>query len=232
MGRGLNIIQIRQHIDNLPESTTFVFFGFPSLCVFSWGFPSFPVVSLYQGPICGVENWLRSPQPREVMRFLHPGNRSQQLSASTETQEPGSPDWPKGRVLFERGSWTFRGEFMGQNQWYHFGVGAPPILEPILLAGLGFSLGLTDLDFQPWHGQRAGTACEAWLPTSACWTQQLWLPAWQRPFLVRNPVLVNSCTKSVCTTLPVSSLYPNSIDAFPRSTHLLSQFFHRLDETL
>ena len=26
---------------------------------------------------------------------------------------------------------------VGQNQWYHFGVGAPPIFEPILVVGLG-----------------------------------------------------------------------------------------------
>ena len=31
---------------------------------------------------------------------------------------------------------------VGQNQWYHFGVGAPPILEPILVVGLGCSLGV------------------------------------------------------------------------------------------
>ena len=29
---------------------------------------------------------------------------------------------------------------VGQNQWYHFGVGAPPILEPMLVVGLGCSL--------------------------------------------------------------------------------------------
>ena len=28
-----------------------------------------------------------------------------------------------------------------KNQWYHFGVGAPPILESILVVGLGSSLG-------------------------------------------------------------------------------------------
>ena len=26
---------------------------------------------------------------------------------------------------------------MVQSQWYHFGMGAPPILEPILVVGLG-----------------------------------------------------------------------------------------------
>ena len=26
---------------------------------------------------------------------------------------------------------------VGQNQWYHFGVGAPHFLEPILVVGLG-----------------------------------------------------------------------------------------------
>ena len=30
---------------------------------------------------------------------------------------------------------------LGQNQWYHFGVGAPPILEPIFVVGFGCSLG-------------------------------------------------------------------------------------------
>ena len=33
----------------------------------------------------------------------------------------------------------------GQNQWYHFGLGAPPILEPILVVGLGCSLGILTL---------------------------------------------------------------------------------------
>ena len=31
---------------------------------------------------------------------------------------------------------------VGQNQWYHFGVGAPPILEPILV-GIGMFTGGT-----------------------------------------------------------------------------------------
>ena len=34
----------------------------------------------------------------------------------------------------------------GQNQ-YHFGVGAPPILEPILVVGLGCSLGANRFGF-------------------------------------------------------------------------------------
>ena len=40
---------------------------------------------------------------------------------------------------------------VGQNQWYHFGIGAPPVLEPILVVGLGCSLGY-DLDLDPWPG--------------------------------------------------------------------------------
>ena len=32
---------------------------------------------------------------------------------------------------------------LGQNQWYHFGVDAPPILEPLLVVGLECSLGGT-----------------------------------------------------------------------------------------
>ena len=39
---------------------------------------------------------------------------------------------------------------VGQNQWYHFGVGAPPILEPVLV-GIGMFTGV--LDFDPWPGQ-------------------------------------------------------------------------------
>ena len=31
---------------------------------------------------------------------------------------------------------------VGQHQWYHFGLGAPPILEPVLVVGLGCSLGV------------------------------------------------------------------------------------------
>ena len=31
-------------------------------------------------------------------------------------------------------------EVVGQNQWYHFGVGAPPIIEPILV-GIGMFTG-------------------------------------------------------------------------------------------
>ena len=37
---------------------------------------------------------------------------------------------------------------VGQNQWYHCGVGAPPILEPILVVGLGCSL-QANRDFDP-----------------------------------------------------------------------------------
>ena len=40
---------------------------------------------------------------------------------------------------------------MDQNQWYHFGVGAPPILEPIFSWGLNrMFTGGYDLDFDPW----------------------------------------------------------------------------------
>ena len=43
-----------------------------------------------------------------------------------------------GRVL---GGLTFAFQMaMVQNQWYHFGIGAPPMLEPIVV-GLGCSLG-------------------------------------------------------------------------------------------
>ena len=39
---------------------------------------------------------------------------------------------------------------MGHNLWLHFGVGAAPIFGPILVVGLGCSLGvLCDLDFDP-----------------------------------------------------------------------------------
>ena len=37
---------------------------------------------------------------------------------------------------------------VGQIQWYHFGVGAAPILEPILV-GVGMFTGGYDLDFDP-----------------------------------------------------------------------------------
>ena len=39
---------------------------------------------------------------------------------------------------------------VGQNQWYHVGVGAPPISGPILVVGLGCSLGVRALAFDPW----------------------------------------------------------------------------------
>ena len=40
---------------------------------------------------------------------------------------------------------------VGQKQWYHFGVGAPPILGPILVVGLNrmFTGGTQFLDFDP-----------------------------------------------------------------------------------
>ena len=37
---------------------------------------------------------------------------------------------------------------VGQNQWYHFWVGAPPMLEPILV-GIGMFTGGYDLAFDP-----------------------------------------------------------------------------------
>ena len=40
---------------------------------------------------------------------------------------------------------------MGQHQWYHFGVlGAPPVLEPILVGIGSGSLGVRALGFDPW----------------------------------------------------------------------------------
>ena len=38
---------------------------------------------------------------------------------------------------------------MAQNQWYHVGICAPPILEPSLVVGLGSSLG-ANRGFDPW----------------------------------------------------------------------------------
>ena len=51
---------------------------------------------------------------------------------------------------------------VGQSQWYHSGVGAPLILEPILVGDWDVHWGY-DLDFDPWphdtfggslHGRR------------------------------------------------------------------------------
>ena len=45
---------------------------------------------------------------------------------------------------------------VGQNQWYHVGVGAPPIVEPILV-GIGSSLGVRDFDPLPfWEFLKIG----------------------------------------------------------------------------
>ena len=45
---------------------------------------------------------------------------------------------------------------VGQNQWYHFGVGAPPILEPILVVGLGCSNQTGyDFDIDPWPNEHS-----------------------------------------------------------------------------
>ena len=38
---------------------------------------------------------------------------------------------------------------VGQSQWYHFRVGAPPILEPILVVGLVDVHWGYDFDFDP-----------------------------------------------------------------------------------
>ena len=48
---------------------------------------------------------------------------------------------------------------MGRNQWYHVGAGAPPILEPILVVGLGCSLGVRAFD--PWPVIRAVASWQA-----------------------------------------------------------------------
>ena len=39
---------------------------------------------------------------------------------------------------------------VGQNQWYNFGVGAPPILEPILVGIESDVHWGYDVDFDPW----------------------------------------------------------------------------------
>ena len=49
--------------------------------------------------------------------------------------------------------------------WYHFGMGAPPILEPILVVGLGCSLG-DNRGFDPWPVEKARCRPSRRLP---CW---------------------------------------------------------------
>ena len=39
---------------------------------------------------------------------------------------------------------------VGQHQWYHFGVGAPPILDHFSWWGLGCSLGVRGFDPNPY----------------------------------------------------------------------------------
>ena len=45
---------------------------------------------------------------------------------------------------------------VGQSQWYHFGVGAPPIL-----VGIGMFTGGYDLDFDPWPNERRGGTADS-----------------------------------------------------------------------
>ena len=68
------------------------------------------------------------------------GGRRLRLSAG---EGEGAGDRGADRLV--GGGWEEMG--VGQNQWYHFGVGAPPILEPILV-GIGMFRGST-------HGQMA-----------------------------------------------------------------------------
>ena len=61
---------------------------------------------------------------------------------------------------------------VGQHQWYHFGVGAPPILEPILV-GIGMFTG-GDRAFDPWpHGK----SCTATIVSDSRvnWNLKRWL---------------------------------------------------------
>ena len=56
---------------------------------------------------------------------------------------------------------------VGQNQWYQFGVGAPPILEPIFVVGLNrMFTGGYDLGFDPWpfRQQEHIFRISAWTP--------------------------------------------------------------------
>ena len=65
-------------------------------------------------------------------------------------------------ILGKQQSWTFHvtqtnvsldcsaDMAVGQNQWYHFGVAAPPIVEPILVGIESDVLWGYDLDFDLW----------------------------------------------------------------------------------
>ena len=59
--------------------------------------------------------------------------------------------WKQGKETNHLGGFRQRHTHLpvGQSQWYHFVVGAPPILEPILVVGLECSLGVRALDSDP-----------------------------------------------------------------------------------
>ena len=91
--------------------------------------------------------------PREFLSnaFARPKPQCRRSLAVAGAEAPGQPvcHWPG------RGPWKTDGRrgfdvSMVQNQWYHFGIGAALILEPIFVVGLGCSLGVRVWGFDPW----------------------------------------------------------------------------------
>ena len=86
---------------------------------------------------------------------------------------------------------------MGQNQWYHFGVGAPPILF--------FLVGIAMRDFDPWPCVQSCDLVVPWIPNEellptafnsyCCFNHQLvFLLAGGFRQLLREKILELQCT--------------------------------------
>ena len=69
---------------------------------------------------------------------------------------------------------------MGQNQWYHFGVGAPPVLV-FFSRDWDVHWGLTDLGFDPWpYGTRKTFTSHSLRPLEIRWKASLAWSFWLR----------------------------------------------------
>ena len=83
--------------------------------------------------------------PQPLAQFWPLASEPQKTARSKRLCPSASPFCLRGRELVTwggLGSLGFNEDVaVGQHQWYHFGVGAPPILEPILgmfTGGTGF----------------------------------------------------------------------------------------------
>ena len=126
------------------------------LC-FAWTYPVCCIMASWQlenlriAEIARSEGWETRecsvfPVPAACWQLAARSAGRARFSVQGRQQQRSPEPFEKHCLLVEGSTLLMR---MSQNQWYHFGASAPPILEPISVVGLGCSLG-ANRDFDPW----------------------------------------------------------------------------------